>query len=280
MIKEDLENLKHQLEAIEQNLQGNMSLLTEREEKFVKLDKAAKEIMETKSEEIVRLNIGGRKFSTTIKTLMSISDTLFYKIIITKCLDLKKEIFIDRNPDVFPYLLDYLRYKKINYSKFSFEELVQLKEEAEYFEILPVEQYLEDIAKEKNIVGLEVSAFYQEGSNPVGSRDYKVLSDRNLTTGICTTYIGWFMVELNTEHWIEEFEIGGFTGKSDWINSAGYGAGANIFTSTDKKTWTNVGTLPSNFGQMIIKHKIQKSKARWVKFEGSVYFGIGFLKFL
>jgi hypothetical protein len=280
MIKDELNILKQQLLDIEQNLQGNMSILTDKEEKFKKLDQTAKEILETNADDIVRLNVGGKKFATTIKTLLNISDTLFYKVIITKSMDLKKEIFFDRTPDMFHYLLDYLRYKKINYDKFTLDELFQLKEESEYFEILPIEQYLEDTAKEKIIINVEVGAYYYESSNLVGTKDYKVLSDPNLSTGICTVYPSWFLSELNYEHWVEEIEIGGYTGKSDWIYADGYGNGSTVYTSIDKKTWNNVGQVARGFGQTILKFKVAKSKAKYVKFEGNCYFGIGYLRFL
>jgi hypothetical protein len=97
MIKEDLDKLKNQLLQIEQNLQVDMGILNEKEQKFKSLDEKAAVIINTSADDIVKLNIGGKRFATTVKTLMTIPDTLFYKIIITKCVDFMKEIFIARN---------------------------------------------------------------------------------------------------------------------------------------------------------------------------------------
>jgi hypothetical protein len=272
-----MDKLKDQLSILEKKFEDEVG---ENAEKIKQLDLNISQILGIQKDDIVRLNIGGKKFTTTIKTLMSVPDTIFYKVIITKTLDTKKEIFIDRSPELFHYLLDYLRYKKFNYARFTLEELKLLKEESEYYEILPLETYLAEVAKEKTIIKVEVSAYYYEGTNIVGTQDHNVLSDKNLNTGICTVHNGWFMAELNFEHWVEEIEIGGYIGKSDWVYPAGYGSGAAITVSTDKKTWVSVGAIPSGFGQNILKFKVVRSKAKYIKFAGQVYFGIGYLKFL
>jgi hypothetical protein len=134
LLKDDIINLKSKLESIESTLEGQMKDLEVREDKFKKMDNQVGEIIKTQNQ-IVRLNIGGKKFATTTETLLSVKDTLFYKLILAKHFDLSKEIFFDRSPHMFPYLIDYFRYHKINYTRFNKEQLEELYTEADYYEI-------------------------------------------------------------------------------------------------------------------------------------------------
>jgi len=43
------------------------------------------------------------------------------------------------------------------------------------------------------------------------------------------------------------------------------GSGFQILTSQDKSTWTNIGTIPSNFGGNIVKTKVTNTRAKFVK---------------
>lgn len=62
-------------------------------------------------------------------------DTLFYKIVSSNKFNLQQELFFDRNPKIFPIIMDYLRSKNINYNKFSQDQLEDLKVESDYFEV-------------------------------------------------------------------------------------------------------------------------------------------------
>lgn len=276
----NLNDLKNQLLDLENQLKQKVQECDETSNQIESKDLEAKKILSLKSEDIIRLNIGGKQFATTLERLMSIPDTLFYKVLISKQIDATKEIFFDRSPFYFEDILNFLRYGKINLFKYNKDQLEELKSEAEYFDILELEKKLETLTLTKEIIKVEVNAYYYENGTIVGTTDHTVLSDPNLQNGICTTYPGWFKAILNTVHIIEEIEIGGYTGKNDWIYAGGYGNGSIVYTSSDNKTWINVGTIPSGFGQTILKFKVNRSEAQYIKFEGNCYFGIGYLKFL
>jgi hypothetical protein len=209
-----------------------------------------------------------------METLMSVKDNLFWKVIISKKLDITKGIFIDRSPDYFPYILDFLRYKKINMKRLNASQLLELKEEVLYYELIELEAEFEKASESLEFVRVEVNAWY-EG---VGEKDVKLLNDTNLNTGLCTTSPGWMIIELSREVDFDQLDIGGYIGKSDWVYATGYGSGAKIQTSTDKKSWNQVGYIPSGFGTVIMNTQLTRSKAKYIKFEGTTWLGIGHVK--
>lgn len=55
---------------------------------------------------IVSLNVGGRRFMTTTLTLMRASECFLASPPIVEGYNAEMPFFIDRNPDVFSYVLD------------------------------------------------------------------------------------------------------------------------------------------------------------------------------
>ena len=72
-----------------------MMILEVKADKWANIDEEAERIIKSDNH-VVYLDIGGKKFQTKIDTLLSIKDTLFYKLILDGKLNLKEEIFIDR----------------------------------------------------------------------------------------------------------------------------------------------------------------------------------------
>ena len=130
----NLSSLKSKLQAIESNLEHGMLEIEQSEDKWKKIDKEAEEFLKNEHD-VIRLNVGGKRFSTKIGTLLSIKDTFFYKIVVSKKFDLQEELFFDRNPKIFSIIIDYLRIRTINYSNYSRQQLEDLFIEAEYFDV-------------------------------------------------------------------------------------------------------------------------------------------------
>ena len=275
ILKTDLLSLKNRLENIESQLEGQMKDLEVREEKWKKMDEQVNLITKNQNE-IIKLNIGGKKFATRTETLLSVKDTLFYKLILSEKFDLKDEIFFDRSPKIFPFILDYLRYHKINYKRFNKEELEELRIESDYYEIGEISQYLEDRLKEIEFVRFESSGNYSYNNQTAGTNRVEDLKDKSLQKGICANSPGWIVIELNSEWDFEELEVAGYNGNSVlWYN--GNGSGASIQTSLDKNNWKTVGTIPSNYGSAIVNVKLTRSSARFIKFNHNSYLGLGYL---
>ncbi|XP_055902854.1 BTB/POZ domain-containing protein KCTD3 isoform X1 [Eupeodes corollae] len=88
--------------------------------------------------EIINLNVGGQRFSTSRQTLTWIPDTFFTALLSGRISSLRDEngaIFIDRDPFLFSVILNYLRTKDIDISKC---DVRALRHESEYYGITPL----------------------------------------------------------------------------------------------------------------------------------------------
>jgi hypothetical protein len=274
-LKSDLEGVKDRIENLGDNLDLKLEVLQGKEEKWKKLDEEATRLKENQTE-IVKFNVSGELFATRVETLLRVKDTLFYKIVLSKKFDLSKEIFIDRSNKIFGYLLDYLRYGKLNYTRFNTEELEELKTEADYYELVDIVSHLEERLKEPVFINYTFSGTYNSGGNIIGTNKLEDINDRNLGTGICAITPGWILFELNYEFEIDKVDIGGFTGNTTYWASSN-GSGASILISKDNINWTTVGTIPSNYSNSIVSVPFSKIACKYLKFQHSSYLGLGYV---
>ncbi|KAF1603091.1 UNVERIFIED_CONTAM: BTB/POZ domain-containing protein KCTD3, partial [Eudyptes robustus] len=88
--------------------------------------------------EIINLNVGGQRFSTSRSTLSWVPDTFFSSLLsgrINSTEDATGAFFIDRDPDLFRRVLHYLRTQQIDLSNVSLSMLIH---EAEFYGITPL----------------------------------------------------------------------------------------------------------------------------------------------
>ncbi|XP_013109851.2 BTB/POZ domain-containing protein KCTD3 [Stomoxys calcitrans] len=88
--------------------------------------------------DLVNLNVGGQRFSTSRQTLTWIPDTFFTALLSGRISSLKDEtgaIFIDRDPSLFSIILNYLRTKEIDVKNC---EIRALRHETEYYGLTPL----------------------------------------------------------------------------------------------------------------------------------------------
>ena len=85
---------------------------------------------------IIKLNVGGQLIQTTKLTLLTFDDTLFHKLLSDYENQNQTEIFLDRSPVLFAYILDFLRTKSLNIEKLKHEALLEdLLREIKYFNL-------------------------------------------------------------------------------------------------------------------------------------------------
>lgn len=100
--------------------------------------------------DIIHLNVGGTRFSTSRQTLTWIPDSFFTALLSGRIPSLRDEtgaIFIDRDPQNFSIILNYLRTRDIDLKT---TDLRVLRQEAEYYGIAPLVKRLmlcEDITQ-------------------------------------------------------------------------------------------------------------------------------------
>ncbi|XP_069689720.1 BTB/POZ domain-containing protein KCTD3 isoform X2 [Periplaneta americana] len=91
----------------------------------------------THSGDIVHLNVGGTRFSTSRHTLMWVPDSFFTALLSGRISSLRDEmgaIFIDRDPKLFATILNYLRTRDIDLNV----DIRAFRHEAEYYGITPL----------------------------------------------------------------------------------------------------------------------------------------------
>lgn len=277
ILKDDIQGLKEKLESIEKEYNIKMLQVDDKGKYFDDIDKSVREIIENK-DSLIDLNIGGRVFRTKISTILSVKDTLFYKIIVERQKNNEKiceEIFLDRNYDTFPIFLDYLRTRSISTSKYSKFELDDICRESLYYGFQEINEKLEYLRGEIEFISFTYSGRY----STAGTDILEDLKDRSLKGGICALSPGWIIIELNSDHEFDQIEVGGWNGNTGlWY--PGNGASSSILTSLDNATWTTVGTLPSNYGAFITTIQLMNSLARYIKFQSTGYLGLGFLNII
>ncbi|XP_058880279.1 BTB/POZ domain-containing protein KCTD3-like isoform X2 [Acipenser ruthenus] len=95
------------------------------------------------SGEIIQLNVGGTRFSTSKQTLMWIPDSFFSSLLSGRISTLRDEtgaIFIDRDPTAFAPILNFLRTKELDLRGVNINVL---RHEAEFYGITPLVRRLQ-----------------------------------------------------------------------------------------------------------------------------------------
>lgn len=90
------------------------------------------------SHEIMKLNVGGFKYETSLNTLISDQDSMLANMFSGRhTIKLNDEgyHFIDRDGKIFEYIIKYLRDKKLNIDNIDISIVENIKDEAEYFQI-------------------------------------------------------------------------------------------------------------------------------------------------
>ncbi|CAM4576196.1 unnamed protein product [Leuciscus chuanchicus] len=93
--------------------------------------------------EIIHLNVGGKRFSTSRQTLTWVPDSFFSSLLSGRISTLKDEtgaIFIDRDPSLFAPILNFLRTKELHPRSI---EVHLLMHEAEFYGITPLVRKLQ-----------------------------------------------------------------------------------------------------------------------------------------
>jgi len=88
--------------------------------------------------DIVNLNVGGTRFSTSRHTLCSVPDSFFSSLLSGRIPSYRDEtgaLFIDRDPKYFGIILHFLRTKEIDLNEVN---ISLLKHEAEFYGIMPL----------------------------------------------------------------------------------------------------------------------------------------------
>lgn len=277
-LKDDLMGLKDKLEAIEAEFEVKLIEVEEKGQKYNDVDTKIEEIL-AQNNSLMTLNVGGKVFQTRLSTLLSVKDTLFYYVTAKRIMagqDVHQEIFIDRNFEYFEFFLDYLRTKKFSLSGYSKLQIDLIGVEADYYGVTEILNQILEVQKEVDFISME-------GTSPkystAGTHLHKDLKTTDLNTGICVQSPYTIIIEFNFEHEFNEIQVGGYNGNTS-VWGVTNGANAKIYTSKDKNNWTEIGNLPTDFGNKVQNVSVKKTSAKFIKFQHTSYVGLGHLKIL
>ncbi len=277
----EIENIKDEFERISTQYNDKLLSYEQSEEQVKKVKENAELSLKNHKNKVISLNIGGEVFQTKLATLLSIENCLFQHFLTGDSMDLDKEIFIDRSPLVFSYILDFLRTKRINLIKlhhdWNYEDFLL---EAAYYGIVPALEkemgmILSASDNKPKIIGIWVSCVNSDSSTDL----LNDLKDPNLKTGIITNANGWMILEFKDPFITKELKVGGYTGSSNWSNARGYGSYGQVLTSTDMTHWSHAGSLPWGFGDEMKTVKLKNNLAKYVKITSKYHLGIGHVDF-
>ena len=126
-LRAEIEDKKQKLEILEKALESQISTLSIKEENYKNLCSEIDSIKSNIGEDILTINCSGVIHYTKVKTLLSVRDTLFTKIIHSREFNLKEVIYFDRNPKFFLMILDYLRFRRMDIKRLSKDDKMGLK---------------------------------------------------------------------------------------------------------------------------------------------------------
>jgi len=277
-MKDDLMGLKDKLELIEAEFEKKMDEVDKKNEKYLDVDTKLEELV-AENNSLMTINVGGKIFQTRLSTILSIKDTLFYYVIAKRVMsnsNIREEIFIDRNFNNFDFFIDFLRTGKFSLAGFTKLQLETVALDADFYGLTDILDQILEVQKEAEIVSM---AGTSNKYSTAGTHNFKDLKTTDLNTGICVESPYTIILELNFDHEFDKIDVGGYNGNTG-VWGVTNGANAKIWTSKDKTNWTDVGTIPSDFGNKIQTVSLKKTTAKYIKFQHTSYLGLGHLKIL
>jgi hypothetical protein len=136
LLKEDLARFQEKMKSIENDLSIKLLEIEEKSKEYVEKDRIMDNIKNSQEDHPISINVGGKLFTTKFSTLVSVKDTFFYVLILQFLQNgqrLPKEFFIDRSPQFFEVVLDYLRNQKVNLRVYAKNQIEDINRELEFY---------------------------------------------------------------------------------------------------------------------------------------------------
>jgi len=131
-----MDKVKQDFNAVINTVEKRMKELEEKESHWAMLEASMDEHI-AKVAEKVTLDVGGQKFATTKTTLLKQKGSFFDAMLSSGKWkpDDDGSYFIDRNPELFPVILDYLRTGKVNLKRYAYDVVEDLKTELGFYQV-------------------------------------------------------------------------------------------------------------------------------------------------
>jgi len=146
----------------------------------------------------IKLDVGGQLFTTSLSTLTQIGGTFFSAMFSGKIkvvADKDGSFFIDRDPLVFPMILNFLRGIFPDFKVLSKKEIFALRNDSQYYELDDLEALIDEVFKRKTWVWLPESRCQLKNENKTVTKtggstwDCVVMSSEDLSGVVVWEYI-------------------------------------------------------------------------------------------
>lgn len=280
-LAEEIIKLKSQLETFKLNIDENAANFSSNQLKWQAIDKISSQIHQNKNtvnKDILRLNVGGEEFRINLSLLDREYNKDCLLTHLVKELGTEEEIFIDRDSNYFPLILDCLNGYEIDYfQKFSdLQEFNLFRRELEFYNISKELKIIESKLRSVEFVNAYFQPYYSKNTI-VGSLLVEDILNPDCQNGLCSSSPGNILIELSDEFEIDKIDISGYRGDANrWYS--GNGQGAKISVSLDNITFVDVGKIPHDFALEIKRIQFYKIKCRYIQFSCTSHLGIGYLK--
>ncbi|CAD6230010.1 GSCOCG00006687001-RA-CDS [Cotesia congregata] len=207
--------------------------------------------------DIIHLNVGGTRFSTSRQTLTWIPDSFFTALLSNRIASRRDEtgaLFIDRDPQIFSIILNYLRTRDIDLKSI---DIRTLRHEAEYYGITPLIKRLmlcEDLTHSScgdvlfygylppPSIPLQESASVPVSTTDVGVHGRTVASPRPETSQPSTSQATPNQAS-NTNGWVDPLRVQMIKAHHNWIVIA-YAHFITCYRLKDSSGWQHAFTSP------------------------------------
>lgn len=279
--KQEFSSLKSKFDRLEGKIEKEIDQLNEQSRDLIKIQEQAIQTKEQSGDKQITFNVRGKRIITTIGTLLSMKDTLLYRMATDDRFLKLDEIFIDVDPFYFSLILDYIRYRTIDLKVMKITEVKFFRDICQFFQIGDILEKTDYTTNKLEIVNITVSATYFYNGMMVGSMDVEDLISEDTTKGVVAQYQGTnshIILEFNREVEISSIKIAGYAGNATAFY-VGNGQNCPVYTSVDGFDWKSVGNLPQSITAAIVDVNLTPSIAKYIKFQYTSYIGLGYFAF-
>ncbi len=168
---EEFRKVEERMKKMECDFELKKKTIEEQGKKFHELDELISNKYLNDENTVIKVNVGGKEFTTLVQTLVKIRDTLFYNILwsyIQKSQKTPEELFFDRPFTHFDLILNYLKYNQFSYKNYSKYERADILDEIKYYgldDALSLGQKKNDIDIEWDATLSKANTFTINGSD-------------------------------------------------------------------------------------------------------------------
>jgi len=278
-----LQKFKQELYELQAYMEQDLLNIEDKEKQFEAENNLSSEKITACVPKVITIVVNGQPFKTSSNNILKQRDSLFFFCLISLGLETLKNnnwtLIFQRSPKHFEHILNYLKHKFSDLSSLSKEDVQELLEEAQYYElqgfIRQIEKYLPVVIIDYRSPGPYQVNNYSSDYNLIGELDVSAIREQD-NRGITTTTPGWLVFEFNKVAKFNAVSVIGYKGNTSFSSSNG--SNAVISVSMDGEHFEKAGRL-GTIGNSLCRVYLEITvEAKFIKFEGQSYIGFSYVE--